>query len=93
MFRPAKPGLLAALLAFDASVQAATPSFREDVIPLLTRAGCNMGACPGRPRTRRVAKLMLSASTRPQSAADLREAFFADLIWALMNTKEFAFNH
>jgi hypothetical protein len=30
---------------------------------------------------------------RQQSAADPREAFFADLFWALVNTKEFAFNH
>ena len=33
------------------------------------------------------------AVTRQQSAADVREAFFADLFWALLNTKEFAFNH
>ena len=33
------------------------------------------------------------AVIRQQSAADPREAFFADLYWALMNTKEFAFNH
>lgn len=48
MFRPAKPSLLAALLTLALSAQAATPSFREDVIPLLTRAGCNMGACHGK---------------------------------------------
>ena len=35
------------LLAFALSASAA-PSFREDVIPLLTRAGCNMGACHGK---------------------------------------------
>jgi len=33
------------------------------------------------------------AIMRQQSAADPREAFFADLFWALLNTKEFAFNH
>lgn len=33
------------------------------------------------------------AVIRQQSAADPREAFFADLFWALLNTKEFAFNH
>ena len=44
MFRPAQ---LLILLAFTLSASAA-PSFREDVIPLLTRAGCNMGACHGK---------------------------------------------
>ena len=43
MFRPAQ--LLFLALALSAS---AAPSFREDVIPLLTRAGCNMGACHGK---------------------------------------------
>lgn len=33
------------------------------------------------------------AVIRQRSAADPREAFFADLLWALLNTKEFAFNH
>jgi hypothetical protein len=31
--------------------------------------------------------------TRLRSAGEAREAFFADLFWALLNTKEFAFNH
>ena len=44
MFRPAQ---VLHLLAFTLSASAA-PSFREDVIPLLTRAGCNMGACHGK---------------------------------------------
>ena len=44
MFRPAQ---LLILLAFTLSASA-VPSFREDVIPLLTRAGCNMGACHGK---------------------------------------------
>ena len=26
----------------------AAPSFREDILPLLTRAGCNQGACHGK---------------------------------------------
>ena len=47
MFLPVNRILLAALLALAISGQAA-PSFREDVIPLLTRAGCNMGACHGK---------------------------------------------
>jgi hypothetical protein len=33
------------------------------------------------------------AVLRQHSAAQPREAFFADLLWALLNTKEFAFNH
>ena len=44
MFRPVH---LLLLLAFITSASAA-PSFREDIIPLLTRAGCNMGACHGK---------------------------------------------
>ncbi|MFM8469582.1 MAG: DUF1549 domain-containing protein, partial [Limisphaerales bacterium] len=47
MFRPATIALLAALLALTPPVSAA-PSFREDIIPLLTRAGCNQGACHGK---------------------------------------------
>ena len=42
-----RPHFLAALLAFTLPVNAA-PSFREDIIPLLTRAGCNQGACHGK---------------------------------------------
>src|SRR5437588_8273232 len=39
--------VLAALLAFPVPAGAADPSFRNHVIPLMTRAGCNSGACHG----------------------------------------------
>jgi hypothetical protein len=39
----------ALLAAFAVAVQAGeTPSFRQDVLPLLTKAGCNSGGCHGK---------------------------------------------
>src|SRR5215468_480710 len=41
--------VLAALAACSPSVSAGeVPSFNTDVIPLLTKAGCNQGACHGK---------------------------------------------
>jgi hypothetical protein len=37
-----------ALSAFAAPASAAEPSFDTDVVPLLTKAGCNQGACHGK---------------------------------------------
>src|ERR1700757_4738698 len=44
MFRIAA---LTAFLALPAGAGAETPSFRNHVLPLMTRAGCNSGACHG----------------------------------------------
>src|SRR3954466_319954 len=38
---------LAALASPVASAPAEGPSFRHEIIPLLTRSGCNSGACHG----------------------------------------------
>lgn len=35
-------------VAVEGQIGKASPSFQEDVVPLLTRAGCNMGACHGK---------------------------------------------
>ena len=47
MFRLPRPLLSAVLFALALPAPAA-PSFREDILPLLTRAGCNQGACHGK---------------------------------------------
>src|SRR5215211_6183696 len=41
------PMLLLALAAPVSAAEPAAPSFRNQVIPILTRAGCNSGACHG----------------------------------------------
>jgi hypothetical protein len=50
-FIPAVPVLFAWLLMLlsPASVSAAPPSFRYDVLPVLTKSGCNSGTCHGTP--------------------------------------------
>jgi hypothetical protein len=47
MPRPHLCGLLAVLLFFASPIQAADVSFERDVMPVLSRAGCNAGACHG----------------------------------------------
>src|SRR5215211_466435 len=41
------PMLLLALAAPVSAAEPAAPNFRNQVIPILTRAGCNSGACHG----------------------------------------------
>src|SRR3954471_4943021 len=41
-------GLLVAASAPAAGRASPQPSFRQDVIPILTKAGCNSGACHGK---------------------------------------------
>src|SRR5438552_18723944 len=47
MIRALRYSPLLALLAAVPAARADTPSFRNDVIPMLTKVGCNSGACHG----------------------------------------------
>src|SRR5438552_14286921 len=47
MIRALRYSPLLALLAAVPAARADTPSFRNDVIPILTKIGCNSGACHG----------------------------------------------
>jgi len=42
------PALIALLACSAPSLAADAPSFNTEVIPLLTKAGCNQGACHGK---------------------------------------------
>lgn len=53
--------ILAALCAFAATAAAAPPTFERDVQPILTRAGCNQGACHGKARGQNGFQLSLLA--------------------------------
>ncbi len=50
---------IAVLFAFACSAVAAEISFRNDVLPILSKAGCNMGACHGSANGRNGFKLSL----------------------------------
>src|SRR3989441_6868920 len=47
MIRALRYSPLLAVLAAVPAARADTPSFRNDVIPILTKIGCNSGACHG----------------------------------------------
>ena len=47
MIRALRYSPLLAVLAATPAARADTPSFRNDVIPILTKIGCNSGACHG----------------------------------------------
>src|SRR5262249_27021306 len=49
------------LLALPASAAAAPPTFERDIQPILTRAGCNAGACHGKARGQNGFQLSLLA--------------------------------
>src|SRR5882724_5513168 len=47
MIRALRYSPLLAVLAAVPAARADTPSFRNDVIPMMTKIGCNSGACHG----------------------------------------------
>lgn len=80
-------------------------SFTRDVIPVLTKTGCNAGACHGLTDDHCVEEIYLATySRRPATSewatihdliagASSRKEAFEDLLWTLLNSPEFAFPH
>lgn len=68
---------LACLLLLAPAARAETPSFVNDVVPVLTRFGCNQGACHGKGAGQNGFRLSLRGYAPEQDHASLTREFAA----------------